>query len=330
MAGWGVRGDVEHRKTMKRHIRQRVDFTCAVMAVLACWLGEGCARPRKSIDPTLADEQAMLTKVHGYLDCLNNESSYVFSAADAYREQVRNHAPTAAMRIEISVPPDPATCLDAIAAAAKLEPHVPELETAAANFARDLSSVYERSRSSRDYYETANAGPTKATELDRALSAAYDAFDTSQGVLFDRVFELNRKYHLAQAARRAKTEKVALPQLAERVELEAEALVECAATGSEASLAGCGFETHIAMFASVLEDYKTYAKTHPDEVDATGVSSFVEDAGRLVVAAREMAGRLQTNVAYSATENLMIESGDGAKVVGSPAAVIEAYNRIAR
>lgn len=301
---------------MKRHAR----LTCAVMTAAACWFGQGCtAKPRKPSDATLANEQAMLTKLHGYLDCLNDESSYVFSAADAYREQVRNHAPTP---IQISVPPDPAMCLDAIAAAAKLEPHVPDLETAAAAFARDLSSVYELSSSSRDYYEPADAA---------ALSAAYDAFDASQAVLFDRVFKLNRQYHLAQIARRAKTETIALPQLAERVELEAEALVECAATGSRASLEGCGFETHLATFAGALEDYKIYAKTHADEVgDGVGVASFVEDAGGLLVAAREMARRLQTNVAYSPTETLMIESGDEAKVVGSPAAVIEAYNRIAR
>jgi hypothetical protein len=295
-----------------------------VTTALACWVGEGCAKPRKISDATLANEQAMLTKIRGYVECLNDESGSVFSAADAYREQVRDHTPS---RLKISVPPDPATCLEDIAAAATLEPRVPELETAAANFARDLSSVYERSRSSRDYYETASADPTKATELDRALSAAYGAFDTSQGVLFDRVFELNRQYHLAQVARRAKTEKIALPQLSERAELEAEALVQCAASRSPAS---CGFEAHIATFAAVVEDYKTYAKTHADDVDDEGVSSFVEDARGLVVAAREMARRLQANLAYSPTESLMIESGDEAKVVGSPAAVIQAYNRIAR
>lgn len=315
---------------MKRHTRQSVRLTCAVMTALACGAGAGCyAKSRKSTDPKLADEQAMLTKLRGYLDCLNDESAYVFSAADAYREQL--HATTTLTRIEISSPPDPRTCLDAIAAAAKLEPHVPDLEGAAAAFARDLSSVHVLSRLTRYYYATANktSYTTTAGEVNRALSAAYDAFDSSQAALFDRVFKLNRQYHLAQVARRATSEKLALPELAERVELEAEALVQCAASGSRASLDGCGFETHIATLAGGLEDYKTYAKTHGE--DATGgVVSFVEDAGRLLVAAREMARRLRTNVPYSPTESLMIESGDEAKVAGSRAAVIEAYNRMAR
>jgi hypothetical protein len=297
------------------------------MSAVACWLGEGCHRkPHRTTDATLADEKAMLTKLRGYVECLNDESSYVFSAADAYRAQVRNRAPT---HLEISLPPDPATCLDAIAAAATLEPHVSELETAAADFARDLSSVYELSRSSRDYYETANAASnsTKAIELDRALRAAYDAFDTSQGALFDRVFKLNRQYHLAQVARRPDTQKIDLPKLGESVELEAEALVQCAASGSPTSLDACAFETHIATLARSLEDYKAYAKT--DEADSDAVSSFIEDADGLVLAAREMARRLHDNVAYSPTETLMIESGDEAKVVGSRAAVIRAYNRMA-
>jgi hypothetical protein len=302
------------------------------MTAVACWLGEGChAKSRKISDATLADEKAMLTKIHGYLDCLNNASGPVFFAADAYRAQVRNHAPAVATRIEISVPPDPATCLDAIAAAAKLEPHVPELETAAATFGRDLSNVYERSRSTRDYYEAANAdyNSAKAIELNRALSAAYDAFDASQAVLFDRVFKLNRQYHLAQFARRAKTETIGLPLLSEKVEIEGEALVQCAATGSRASLDACGFETHIATFAGLLEDYKAYAAAHPDEAEETdSASRFIEESDGLVLAAREMARRLEDNVAYSPTENLMIESGDEAKVVGSLAAVIRAYNRM--
>jgi hypothetical protein len=281
------------------------------MSAVACWLGEGCHRkPHRTTDATLADEKAMLTKLRGYVECLNDESSYVFSAADAYRAQVRNRAPT---HLEISLPPDPATCL----------------ETAAADFARDLSSVYELSRSSRDYYETANAASnsTKAIELDRALRAAYDAFDTSQGALFDRVFKLNRQYHLAQVARRPDTQKIDLPKLGESVELEAEALVQCAACGSPTSLDACAFETHIATLARSLEDYKAYAKT--DEADSDAVSSFIEDADGLVLAAREMARRLHDNVAYSPTETLMIESGDEAKVVGSRAAVIRAYNRMA-
>jgi hypothetical protein len=332
MAAGDVGDDVKDIETMKRHTRQSVRLTCAVLSAVACWFGEGChAKSRKISDATLADEKAMLTKLRGYLDCVNHQSGPVFSAADTYREQVRNHAPNGATRIEISVPPDPATCLDAIAAAAKLEPHVPELETAAADFGRDLSSVYERSRSARDYYETANAdySSTKAIELNRALSAAYDAFDASQAVLFDRVFKLNRQYHLAQFARRAKTEKLGLPLLSEKVEIEGEALVQCAATGSRASLDACGFETHIATFAGLIEDYKSYADAHPDEAaTADEVSSFIEGSRGLVLAAREMAHRLQNNLAYSPTENLMIESGDEAKVVGSLAAVIRAYNRM--
>lgn len=289
-----------------------------LVVAVAC-IAAACGRGRRpKTGGTGTEEAQLLAKVRGYLKCLQEHSSSVFLIEDTYREQLAHAAAPAGEDVRLAPSPDPKGCIDAIAAAKALPPRMPELERSGDDFAAALASVHELTDAAHAFDDRPK------------LLAAFDSFDRAQAALFDQVFRINRDVHLAQLSRREAKSGTSLGLLAEKAQLDAEALVPYGAESSDHVDATdvAGLEAHLATFEASIETMSSYAASHPDEVETFGdLTSFIEAARTFATSARELAERARNHIAYSDSEKLLIGAGDEAGVPGSPAAVVRAYNR---
>lgn len=302
-----------------------------LVLAMAC-MAAACGRGRRHrTSASGSDESRLLTKVRGYLDCLNDHSSTVFLIEDGYREHFALAAPTVNDAVRIAPSPDPEHCIDAIATARSLPPRIPKLEQAGDAFAAALASVHQLTGAAHSFYDHGSKAyaPARGIALHPQLLAAFDSFDQAQASLFDQVFTINRSVHLAQVARRDSASGPTLASLAEHVQLDAEGLVPYAAEPSDRVDATdlSGLEAQLARLETSIETMSSYAAGHADEVEAFGgLEPFLDGARACATSARELAARARDHVAYSETEKLMIGAGNAAEVPGTPAAMVRAYN----
>jgi len=262
--------------------------------------------------------QLLAKKLDGYLMCHQEHTKKVFRTADLYREQFASVPPTPESVIVISPPLDPKTCIDAIATAKTLTPALPALEGAAAQYGAALSEIY---------LLTSTYDRTKAAQLHPRLISAFEAFDQAQGAMYDQLYTLNRKLHLAQFAVREKKDPDGFEIAIERIQLAAEDLARFAPLPAAAldPLDVKGLRTSLASVEHALQGLNLFEERAPD----FDLFKDTRDATlALVVAARQLARRAEDHVAYSDAEKIMIREGNESDVVGSPAALTRAYNEL--
>jgi hypothetical protein len=154
---------------------------------------------------------------------------------------------------------------------------------------------------------------------------AFATFDRAEGDLFDKVTTLNRTIHRDQLAHReAKLGRIP-DVITDWVMLEAEELVRIAATtGDLESLDVAAFETQLRMFEVRLA---AVVAAPPEKTKTELRKAFVQCAQDFDVAGRELLARAQARIKLTDVEQLMITAGDASAVVGTPAALVAAYNR---
>jgi hypothetical protein len=278
--------------------------------------------PRATKNRVESEEQTTLRKLDGYLQCHLDHSQIVFRAEDRYRLDFADGAPGPDRVVVLKATPDPAKCLEAIAAARSLPPSMPELENAGAAYATELARIY---------HLTSTYDRNKAAQLHAELLTAFDAFDHAQAALFDQIYAINRRVHMAQLALREQTDDP-VRVLIERTQLAAENVARFAAVpwNELDKLDTVALANSIAQLELLIESLYELEKEEPlvaEKVDY--FPSFRDDARALVTAARQLARRAHDNLPYTDAEKLMIREGNAARVVGSPAALADIYNRLA-
>jgi hypothetical protein len=245
----------------------------------------------------------------------------VFRTEDLYRHDFADGPPGPDSVVVMVATPDPAECLAAIAAASAVQPAMPELDRAGAGYATELARVHRL---------TSTYDRAKAADLHGDLMSGFEAFDRAQAALFDQVYAVNRKMHLVQFAHRANQDET-LALLSERTLLAAEDVARFAAVpwNQLDKLDTAALAASIAGLEGAIQPLYAYERKDPQRVKGLGYfTDFRDKAGELVVAARQLARRAHDNVAYSDAEKLMIRAGNEAGVIGTPAALSNAYNRV--
>lgn len=289
-----------------------------------------CRKP-KQLPPALygdtAENQALMHKLDGYLKCHADHSERVFRIADIYRRQFEHTPPTATSAVALTPPKDPLDCLAAIELAKQLPPTIPALDAAGSAYASALLEIY-RLTSSYDAQQAAALHPR--------LLGAFAAFDTAQAALFDQLYELNRGVHVAQHAQRLQKEGRTLAVVTDAALLAGEAVARYASAPSQDldRLDAQKLATSVAELEVVLEEVAVHDELAPLESEQPeankafeGYMTLLERGRKLATTARALVARARNKVAYSASEQLMIDAGNEAEVVGTPAAVAHAYNR---
>ena len=291
-----------------------------ICVVVVAGAAVSCGGSPKKVDD--APEQATLRKLDGYLQCHLDHSSLVFHTEDLYRLDFADGPPGPDRVVVVTATPDPSKCIEGIAAAKALPPAMPELEAAGAAYATELARVHRL---------TSTYDRAKAVELHGELMAAFDAFDRAEAALYDQVYSVNRKMHLAQLAQREKKEENG-DLVIERAQLAGEDVARFAAVpwNQLDKLDPVAFATSIGGLESAVESLHEFQRQEPDQARlVAGFDEFRDNADALVTAARQLALRAHDNVQYTDAEKVVIRAGNEASVVGTPAAIAHAYNRVA-
>jgi len=292
------------------------------------------ARPPGAGSADTEENQEILSKLAGYIECLGDHSPRMFQLADGYRARYGATPPTAATKVVIEVPGSPDKCLAAIETSNKAKVALPALDAAGEAFRAALVHAYELSTAVHDAFDASDRkhyDPAKGASLHADLLAAFRAFDIAQGALFDQVYKLNRQVHLDQVARREQRDGKTFALTTERMILEAEDLVRFTALPATglARLDVDAFDAALAAFENRLEELGGRAHAEPSEAESIDrFWTVLEDARNYAIAARQLSRRTRTKLAYSDSEQLMIASNNEAGVVGTPAAMVKAYNRL--
>jgi hypothetical protein len=279
------------------------------------------------------ENQATLRKLEGYIVCLG-EAHHNLEVADRYRERYATHPPSATDDTPVQPATDPERCDDSVLASVPLEPRLPEIDIAALDYLDAETETYALTVTMHTAFDHDGPlyNPAAGIALHPRLLAAFDRFDAAQATLFDRVFALNHKIHIDQLARRTKQEGRTFPVMLEDMILRAETVIPYASVSSDRldAIDVAGMTAAIAGLQSAVDEVTAYTELNPKDpvVLAPGFWHVPIDAKQYVAAARQLAVRARDHVAYTDAEKVQIAAHNEAAVVGTPAAMIEAYNQL--
>jgi hypothetical protein len=275
----------------------------AAVAALGC---RGLKPAPPADDP---EDQAMLGKLQAYEKCLADHSANVFAAADVFRRDPEAVAGVA--KVE-----DPDDCIAVMATAKKREPHVPELEAAGDDYAAALQAVF--------------AAATEP-QVDRTkMAAAFDRFDAAQAALFDQVDLHNRAVLADELARRERKEGHTIAVIGDRLFFQADQLVRIAAIRWDQldRLDLAAAEPLLAGFRRGLDELAVSRLGSHSGDDTKHLDTLADDAGAFYLAMQCEVARARDHVAFTDAERLAIATNGESDVVGTPGAVVFAYNRL--
>lgn len=264
--------------------------------------------PAKKPPPPVDDSpenQAFLAKIQGYTKCLDEFSTNVFKLADVYAQT----------HVVLSGLEDPKKCISGLADAKKLEPHDAALESKAEAFGMALAQVYALTKDKKD---------------DPKLAGAFADFDAAHTAFFDELYKRNRAVFADQIARKEKKDGRTATVIADTVVLDAQDIVRLGAVKWDHldAIDRQTFDTSVVGLDATLDELTAYARTHPADKNTKTTWILIDNARAFAITARQLAIRTRDRVAYSDAEKIMIAANNEASVIGTPAAMIDAYNRL--
>jgi len=274
-------------------------------------------------------------KLNAYVGCINRLSERSYESRARYFSWVGKNGPTGRERIIYGTYTiyDTADCRKNVDKANTLEPRDAALEAAASAYVEAVSKLEVLLKEADDYYHQENYKDdrmAKGKALHPLLVAAWEEFARADKALRGGVEVINDKRALERLAtieasegRKARYHVEALMIHAKRV-LRAE----------EKDTAD------LAAITQALSDYENIVKAAEQisgDGDAKIGSMFMGSAKSFLTTAKQLMRRMRDKVPYSSGDKMMLNSGGGWMVEGSPPRLmrdynqlIEAYNRGAR
>lgn len=292
------------------------------------------SRPPRARVIDTPESQEVLAKLKGYTSCLDEHSARVFEIADDYARRLGGREPTPDTRVFLHASPDPQDCVEAIDEAQALPPASPALERAGAAFARAIEAVHALTKDARDRFDPRSAAydPAKGVASYGPLIAAFREFDRAQGALFDEVRRLDLEVRRGQLARVEQAVGRTIVVLVDLMLLRGEELIALAATPPDQleRLDVKAAATQLAAFEDALAEAVARARAEPSEMQAhvKRFNVLADRARMLVSATRQLIQRASDELAFTDAERITIAVGDERTVVGTPAAMVAAYNKL--
>lgn len=276
-------------------------------------------------DTASAQTAAPIEKTNAYVECINRLSSRAYESRARYASWAAKTGPTGKERIIYGTYTiyDTSDCRRGVEAANALEPRDAALESAATAYVDAVTKLEPLLKETDDYYTQENYKDDKMAKgkaIHPRLVAAWDAFALADQNLRSAVDVINEK--------RAK-EKLAEIERSEgrKSRYHIEALMIQAKRMVRAQTAAKPDATEIA---AALADYEstvsaTEALKGGDSGPKIG-SSFMGSAKTFLVTAKQAMRRIRDKTPYSNGEKMMLNSGGGWMVEGSPPRLLRDYN----
>jgi len=269
----------------------------------------------------------MTEKMNAYVGCINRLSERSYSSRSRYFSWADQKGPTGKERIIYGTYTiyDTSDCRNNVAKANALEPHDAELEAAASAYADAVSKLEPMLKETDDYYTQENYKDDKMAKgkaLHPQLVAAWDAFAKADKDLRRNVETINDKRALERLAEIERSE-------GRKVRYHVEALMIQAKRVLRAENAD---KPDVAAITQALTDYEAAVKGVDEDASADGGqkigSMFTSSAKSFLTSAKQLMRRVRDKVPYSQGDKMMMGSGGGWMIEGSPDRVLRDYNQL--
>ncbi len=274
-----------------------------------------------------AESAAFTEKIHAYVACINRLSERAYDARERYFSWVGKKGRTGKERIIYGTYTiyETADCKAGVEKANGLEPDDGELEAAASAYVEAVVALEPLLKEADDYYEQENYKDdkmAKGKEMHPRLVAAWGAFASADEKLRAGIDGIQDKQAAEKLAEIERSEGRKEAYLIQAVMMRAKSLMQVQKAGSP----------QLAKITQALDDYEAVTKEAETFVAANREakigSSFIGDAKSFLVTAKQLMRRVRDKVPYSSGDKMMLQSGGGWMVEGSPDRLLRDYNEL--
>jgi len=278
------------------------------------------------------DKDAELgAKLGEYISCMNGTSKRVVESRNRYLSWVDEKiGPTGKERNIYGLYDINAnTCFPNLERAKTMQPPLPEVESAAAEYKKALEELDPLVKQADKYYDQKDYKDDKMAQgkqLHPQLMNAFAKFEQVSKGFEDRVTALNDSVNARQFARLEKDPSRRLQYLSQKSLNEAKALIKLTDIAELKELDLQKYDVAVQSYDKALSELEQYADSHKAEVDkAMMFSSYLSSSKTFLKAAKELLRRKRDNKDFNKE---FFSKSSPSMVDGHPAQVIETYNRM--
>jgi Protein of unknown function (DUF3829) len=266
-------------------------------------------------------------KMNAYVECVNRLSERAYDSRKRYFSWAAQSGPTGHERIIYGTYTiyDTSGCRKNVAAANAMDPHDTALEAAATAYADAVGKLEPLLKEADDYYSAENYKDdkmAKGKELHPRLVAAWDAFASADHNLRDAVEVINDKRALEKLAAIEQSEGRKAHYYVEALMIHAKRVL----------LAEKAAAPDVAAVTQGLNDYEETIKGAAQASGAGGDakigSMFMSNAKSHLVTGKQLMRRMRDHEPYSTGDRMIMNSGSGWMVEGSPERLLRDYNQL--
>ena len=276
-------------------------------------------------DVAAAQAPAPSEKLNAYVGCINRLSERSYESRQRYFSWVSKNGPTGKERIIYGTYTiyDTSDCRKDVEKANALEPRDAALETAASAYVEAVGVLEPLLKETAEYYSQEDYKDdrmAKGRALHPRLVAAWDAFANADKALRGGIEAINDRGAVerlaeieSQEGRKARYHVQALMIQAKRV---------LRAQDTE--------KPDIAAITQALNEYEGTVKSLQQlPADEAKAGSFILGSARsFLTSAKQLMRRIRDKVPYSQGDRMMLNSGGGWMVEGSPHRLLRDYNQL--
>jgi len=299
-----------------RSVRAIVSAASALLGGVSCISGVACA-----------EGTALNEKINAYVGCINRLSERSYESRSRYFSWVGKKGPTGKERIIYGTYTiyDTSDCRAGVEKANSLEPHDAELESAASAYVAAVRALEPLLKEADDYYTQEDYKDDKMAKgkaLHPRLVAAWTAFASADTKLRDGIDVIQDKMAADRLAEIESTEGRKDRYHIQALMIRAKHLMRVQSAD----------KPDLPKIKDALADYEAIAKASEDyasaNTDSKIGSGFIDSAKSFLTTAKQLMRRLRDKVPYSQGDKMMLESGGGWMVEGSPPRLMRDYNEL--
>jgi hypothetical protein len=286
--------------------------------------------------PAISSEEdkdaALGSKLGEYISCMNGTSKRVIDSRNRYLSWVADEkvGPTGKERnIYGLYDVNANTCFPNLERAKTMQPPLPEVESAAAEYRKALEELDPLVKQADKYYDQKDYKDdkmAKGKQLHPQLLNAFAKFEQVSRGFEDRVTALNDAVNTRQFARLEKDPSRRLQYLSQKSLNEAKALIKLTDIAELKELDLQKYDVALQTYDKALTELEQYADAHKAETSrAMMFSSYLSSSKNFLKSAKELLRRKRDNKDFNKE---FFSKSSPRMVEGHPAQVIETYNRM--
>ncbi len=270
-------------------------------------------------------------KLGAYIGCMNGTSKRVVDSRNRYLSWVDERVgPTGKERNVYGLyDVNAGSCLPSLERAKTMQPALPEVESAAAEYRKALEELDPLVNQVEKYYDQKDYKDDKMAKgkaLHPQLMNAFAKFEQVNKGFEDRVTSLNDAVNARQFVRLEKDPSRRLQHLSQKSLNEGKALIKLTDIAELKELDLQKYDVALQTYDKSLTELEQYAGAHKAEVDkAMMFSSFLSSSQTFLKAAKELLRRKRDNKDFNKE---FFSKSSPTMVDGHPMQVVEKYNRM--